>query len=136
MHHAQLLRRHDGVGRVEVKERHDDRHHHHEAPEEAGQAVDRALLRLDVLLGLLERSLVNRDMVLRGNVVNQFLVLAAHRARLLPAPLARKKKKSSARRAGLRSGQVRPAGYLTFSPFSRKYFTAPGWNGITIAALV
>jgi len=136
VHHAQLLRRHDGVGRIEVEERHDDGHHHHEAAEVAGQAVGRALLCLDVLLGLLERSFVDRDVVRRGNVVNQILVLAAHRARLRPAPLARKKKKSSARRAGFRSGPVRPEGYLTLSPFSRKYLTAPGWNGITIAALV
>jgi hypothetical protein len=68
-------------------------------PEDARQAVGRSLLRLDVLLGFLERSFVDRDLALRGNLVYQFLVLAAHRARPLPAPLALSKKKSSAQRA-------------------------------------
>lgn len=29
---------------------------------------------------------------------------------------------------------LRGAGYLSFTPFSVKYFTAPGWNGIGLAS--
>ena len=136
--HAQLLRRHDRVRGIQVEQRHHDGDRHHDAPEQAGEAVGRAFFRLDVLLGFLERRLVDRDVVLRGDLVNQPVFFVAHRARLLPAAIALPGNKKSSAWGALDFGLARdnPTGYLTFNPCSRKYLTAPGWNGITIAALV
>ena len=108
MDHAQLLRRHDRVRGVEVEQRHDDGNRHHDAPEQAGKAVGRALFRLDVLLGFLERRFVDRDVVLRGDFVKQPFFLVAHRARLLPATLSRSAPETKNPALGARWISVRP----------------------------
>ncbi len=59
VHGAQDLRRHDGVGGVQVEQRHGHRDDGHEGAEPAGQAVGGAFLLLDVFLGLAQRLVVD-----------------------------------------------------------------------------
>src|SRR5262249_3669162 len=63
---AQDVSRDDRVGRVQVVQRHRDRHHGHEDGGLAGEAADRALLLLHELLGLPPGLLVDDDVLRNG----------------------------------------------------------------------
>src|SRR5262249_57809780 len=53
----------DGVGGIEVVQRHRDRHHRHEDLGSSREAADRAFFLLDELLGLLPGLLVDDDVL-------------------------------------------------------------------------
>src|SRR5262245_37752535 len=114
---AQVLGAHDGVGGIQVEERHDDRHGGDESRERARQLVLDALFALDHFLGAPERFLA----YLSGGLV-QPLDFLAHRS---PS----KRKSPASALAGL-DGTLCTQLALILTPFSAKYFTAPGCQGI------